>query len=294
MSADTSASLAATAAAVAETGAASAPAPAPGIEPQDSPLPGSLTQETVTSVRHWTDRMFSFRITRPAAFRFRSGEFVMLGLFTGETPLLRAYSVASPAWDDELEFFSIKVQGGPLTSRLQHLREGDRVLLGKKPTGTLTLDSLTPAQNLYMFSTGTGIAPFVSLIRDPETYEKFGHVVLTHTCRTVAELQYGYDVVASLKNDPLIGEFVDGKLIHDASATQEDHARTGRITARIESGQLFREIDKAPLNPETDRVMICGSAAMLKDTSALVEARGFAEGSNAAPGDYVIEKAFAG
>ncbi len=264
------------------------------IEPQDQPLPGSLSQETVVSVKHWTDRLFSFRISRPASFRFRSGEFVMLGLFNETKPLLRAYSIASPAWDDELEFFSIKVPDGPLTSRLQHVNVGDKVLLGRKPTGTLTLDALTPAKTLYMFSTGTGIAPFVSLIRDPETYEKFENVVLTHTCRTVAELQYGYDIVAALQEDPLIGEFVDGRLIHDTSVTQEDYHRVGRITTRIENGQLFREIDKAPLEPATDRVMICGSMAMLKDTAALVEARGFVEGSNAAPADYVVEKAFAG
>ena len=264
------------------------------IENQDQELPGSLTQETVVSVKHWTDRLFSFRITRPASFRFRSGEFIMLGLFNDGKPLLRAYSIASPAWDDELEFFSIKVPDGPLTSRLQHVQPGDKILLGKKPTGTLILDALTPAKTLYMFSTGTGIAPFVSLIRDPETYEKFENVVLTHTCRTVAELHYGYDVVASLKEDPLIGDFVEGKLIHDTSVTQEDYHRVGRITTRIESGQLFKEIGKAGLDPETDRVMICGSMGMLKDTADLVEGFGFEEGSNAKPGQYVIEKAFVG
>ena len=257
-------------------------------------VPDSLSQETVVSVKHWTDRLFSFRITRPRSFRFRSGEFIMLGLFVGGKPLLRAYSIASPAWDDELEFFSIKVPDGALTSRLQHLQPGDRVLLGKKPTGTLTLDALTPGRNLYMFSTGTGIAPFVSLIRDPETFEKFDQVVLTHTCRTIAELQYGYDVVASLKSDPLIGDIVDGRLIHDTSVTQEDFDRVGRITARIESGELFREIDQTPLDPAQDRVMICGSSEMLKDTATIVEGLGFHEGSNAAPADYVIEKAFAG
>jgi len=264
------------------------------VEDQNQPLPGSVSQETVLSVKHWTDRLFSFRISRPAAFRFRSGEFVMLGLFNEGKPLLRAYSIASPAWDEELEFFSIKVPDGPLTSRLQHVRPGDKILLGRKPTGTLTLDALTPAKKLYMFSTGTGIAPFVSLIRDPETYEKFDNVVLTHTCRTVAELQYGYDVVGSLKEDPLIGEFVEGRLIHDTSVTQDEYHRTGRITTRIESGSLFQEIDTAPLHPETDRVMICGSMDMLKDTATLVESFGFTEGSNATPGDYVIEKAFVG
>ncbi|HAA92154.1 MAG TPA: ferredoxin--NADP(+) reductase [Rhodospirillaceae bacterium] len=263
------------------------------LESQDHPVPNALTQETVLSVKHWTDRMFSFRVSRPASFRFRSGEFIMLGIFKDDKPLLRAYSVASPAWDDELEFFSIKVQDGPLTSRLQHLKPGDKILLGKKPTGTLILDTLTPAKNLYMFSTGTGIAPFVSLIRDPETYEKFENVVLTHTCRTVAELQYGYHTVSSLEDDPLIGEFVNGRLIHDTSVTQEKYHRIGRITTRIENGELFRAIDKAPLEPKNDRVMICGSMDMLKDTSAIVEALGFVEGSNAAPAEYVIEKAFA-
>lgn len=264
------------------------------IEAQDLAVPSSLTQETVLSVTHWTDRLFSFRISRPASFRFRSGEFVMLGLFKGGKPLLRAYSIASPAWDDALEFFSVKVPDGPLTSRLQYMAPGDSILLGKKPTGTLTLDALTPAKTLYMFSTGTGIAPFVSLIRDPETYEKFEEVVLTHTCRSVADLQYGTDVVAALSDDPLIGEFVDGKLTHHTTVTQDAFPRIGRITTRIESGQLFDEIGKAPLSPESDRVMICGSSAMLKDTSELVEAHGFKEGSNAAPADYVIEKAFVG
>ncbi len=218
----------------------------------------------------------------------------MLGLFNEGTPLLRAYSISSPAWDEELEFFSIKVQGGPLTSRLQHVIPGDNVLLGKKPTGTLTLDALSPAQKVYMFSTGTGIAPFVSLIRDPETYQKFQNVVLTHTCRTVAELQYGNEIVLSLRTDPLIGEIVGDKLVHHTTVTQEAYHRIGRITTRVETGQLFDEIEKAPLDPKIDRVMICGSTGMLQDMSDVVEARGFIEGSNASPADYVVEKAFVG
>ena len=264
------------------------------IDSQDLEVPNSFTQETVKSVFHWTDRMFSFRISRPATFRFRSGEFVMLGLFCDGVPLLRAYSISSPAWDDELEFFSIKVQGGPLTSRLQHISSGDKLLLGKKSTGTLTLDALSPAQTVYMFSTGTGIAPFVSLIRDPETFQKFQSVVLTHTCRTVAELQYGYEIVAALRVDPFISQFVGNKLVHYTAVTQEAYHRVGRITTRIESGQLFDEIKKAPLDPTIDRVMVCGSTGMLQNMSDMIEARGFMEGSNASPADYALEKAFVG
>ena len=262
-------------------------------EPQDQPLPGSLTRETVISVKHWTDRLFSFRLSRPQSFRFRSGEFVMLGLFSNNKPLLRAYSVASPAWDEELEFFSIKVPDGPLTSRLQHIEPGDKVLLGKKPTGTLILDALTPGGTLYMLSTGTGIAPFASLIRDPETYEKFETVVLSHTCRDASELAYGNDLVETISNDPLIGELVDGRLIHDTALTREQFARTGRITTRIENGQFFKDIGQPAFDPARDRVMICGSMAMLKDCAALCQAHNFREGSNANPGEYVIEKAFA-
>jgi len=272
---------------------AGSPVDTPSIEPQDQPVPGALTQETVISVRHWTDRLFSFRVTRPQSFRFRSGEFVMLGLFNGGKPLLRAYSVASPSWDEELEFFSIKVPDGPLTSRLQHIEPGDKILLGKKPTGTLILDALTPGKTLYMLSTGTGIAPFASLIRDPETYDKFETIVLSHTCREIAELGYGNDLVAAISEDPLIGELVDGRLIHDTAVTREKYGRAGRITSRIESGQFFGDVGQPPFDPARDRVMICGSMAMLKDCAAMCEDFGFREGSNANPGEYVIEKAFA-
>ncbi|GAB4370151.1 MAG: FAD-binding oxidoreductase [Kiloniellaceae bacterium] len=262
--------------------------------PSDSlVLPKSVTEEDVLAVRHWTDELFSFRLTRPAAFRFRSGEFVMLGLMVDGKPLLRAYSIASPAWDDGLDFFSIKVQDGPLTSRLQHLKPGDRVLLGKKPTGTLVLDALLPGKRLYLLSTGTGIAPFASLIREPEAYEKFDQIVLTHTCRNVADLAYGAELVDSLVEDPLIGEMVGPKLTYYASTTREDFVHTGRITALIESGQLFKDLDVPAFDPEVDRVMICGSMAMLQDTKKLVEGFGFREGSNANPGDFVVEKAFA-
>lgn len=263
------------------------------IDDQDQLLPSSLTQETVLSVKHWTERLFSFRITRPVAFRFRSGEFVMIGLFRDGKPLLRAYSIASPAWDEDLEFYSIKVAGGPLTSRLQSLKPGDKVLLGKKPTGTLILDALTPGRTLYMFSTGTGIAPFASLIRDPETYQKFDTVVLTQTCRKTSELQYGFSIVADVKEDPLVSDIVADKLLHRTSVTQETYHRTGRITEWILSGDLFRDLGFHELNAKTDRVMICGSTAMLNDTKSIVEGYGLIEGSNSRPGDYVVEKAFA-
>ena len=257
--------------------------------------PNAPTPEKVLSVHHYTDRLFKFRITRPQSFRFRSGEFVMIGLPKDDgKPLLRAYSVASPAWDEELEFFSIKVPDGPLTSRLQKIEPGDEVLLAKKPTGTLVLDALTPGKRLYMFSTGTGFAPFASLVREPETYEKFDEVILTHTCREVAELAYSIETVENLVNDPLVGEMVDGKLKHYTTCTREDYPYTGRITELIESGKLFEDLGVPPLDPAEDRAMICGSMEMIQDTAALMERAGLTEGSNAAPAEYVIEKAFAG
>jgi ferredoxin--NADP+ reductase len=255
-------------------------------------LPKSVTAEKVLEVRHWTDELFSLRVTRPASFRFRSGEFVMLGLMGEERPLLRAYSIASPSWDDGLDFFSIKVQDGPLTSRLQHIKEGDTILLGRKPTGTLVLDALTPGKRLYMLSTGTGIAPFASLIREPEAYEKFDQIILTHTCRNVADLGYGRRLVDSLERDPLVGEMVGGKLTYYATTTREDFPTKGRITDLIQDGRIFADLGIAPLNPREDRVMICGSMAMLRDTKSIVESLGFTEGSNANPGDFVVERAF--
>lgn len=258
--------------------------------------PNAPTEETVLSVHHYTNRLFKFRITRPASFRFRSGEFVMIGL-PGENgkPILRAYSMASPSWDEELEFFSIKVPDGPLTSKLQKIQPGDTVLLGKKPTGTLVNDALAPGKRLYMFSTGTGFAPFASLIRDPETYQKFEQVIVTHTCRLEGELAYSFETVAQAKDDPLVGEEATAQLVHFTSCTRTpDYPVQGRITALIENGGLAAALGLPPLNPETDRAMICGSMEMIQDTKALLEARGFTEGSNAAPADFVIEKAFAG
>lgn len=266
-------------------------AAAPAVKPN----PNAPTAETVLSVEHYTDRLFKFRITRPQTFRFRSGEFVMIGLPKEDgKPLLRAYSVASPAWDEELEFFSIKVPDGPLTSRLQKIAEGDEVLLGKKPTGTLVLDALTPGKRLYMFSTGTGFAPFASLVRDPETYERYDEVIVTHTCREVSELAYSKEIVETTLDDPLCGEFAKGKLKHFTSCTREDHPNTGRITTLIQSGELFTTLGVPRLNPETDRAMICGSMEMIQDTKQLMIDAGLTEGSNAAPAEFVIEKAFAG
>ncbi len=257
--------------------------------------PNAPTAEKVLSVEHYTDRLFKFRLTRPQAFRFRSGEFVMIGLPKEDgKPLLRAYSVASPSWDEELEFYSIKVPDGPLTSRLQKIQEGDEVLLGKKPTGTLVLDALTPGKRLYMFSTGTGFAPFASLIRDPETYEKFEEVIVTHTCREVAELQYSTQLVEDVINDPLVGEMANGKLKLYTSCTREDHPCMGRITDLISSGKLFDDLGVPKLDPATDRGMICGSMEMINDTKALMIENGLTEGSNNAPAEFVIEKAFAG
>lgn len=258
--------------------------------------PNAPTEETVSAVHHWSDRLFSFRISRPGTFRFRSGEFIMLGLETEDKPLLRAYSMASPSWDEELEFYSIKVPDGPLTSRLQHIQVGDTVLLGKKPTGTLVLDSLKPGKRLYMFSTGTGIAPFASVIRDPETYQKFDQVILTHTTWTRRGLLYGQDLIARMPEDPLVGEEAAQQLIHYPTTTRdEEYDRNfGRITHLIENGRLFEDLGVPALDPENDRVMICGSMAMLDDTKALVEAAGLTEGTQNAPAEFVVEKAFVG
>lgn len=255
------------------------------------PVPDGVFVERVLSVKHYTDELFKFRITRPTSFRFRSGEFVMIGLPNAEKPVFRAYSMASPNWDEELEFFSIKVPNGPLTEHLQKIKVGDPILMRKKPTGTLVNDALLPGKRLWMFSTGTGIAPFASLIRDPETYEKFEEVILTHTCRTVAELKYGEDLVAQIKNDPLVGEF-SGGLRHYCSITREDFEFQGRITHLLSSGKLFEDLGVPQITPEIDRGMICGSMDMLKDTKELLEKFGLVEGANNRPNTFVVERAF--
>jgi ferredoxin/flavodoxin---NADP+ reductase len=255
-------------------------------------VPAGVFAETVTGVEHYTDHLFRFRMTRPESFRFRSGEFAMIGLMVGDKPVYRAYSIASPAWDEELEFFSIKVPDGPLTSHLQQIKPGDTVLMRKKPTGTLVLDALTPGKRLYMFSTGTGIAPFASLIRDPETYEKFDEVILTHTCREVSELKYGFDLVEEIRNHEFLAELVGDKLRHYATVTREDYAYTGRITDLIVNGKMFSDLGVPHFDPAIDRAMICGSSAMLKETKALLEQAGLNEGANNKPGEFVIERAF--
>ena len=208
-----------------------------------------MHHETVLETHHYTDRLFSFKTTRPPSFRFRSGEFAMLGLEADGKPLLRAYSIASPSWDDTLEFFSIKVPNGPLTSRLQKVKEGDEIILTKKPTGTLVLDALKPGKTLYLISTGTGIAPFASIVRDPETYERFERVVLTHSCRTVPELSYGFDLMKTIEEDDVLREIVDGKLTHFTSVTRQEHTHVGRITKLIEDGTLFEAIGAEPWDP---------------------------------------------
>jgi ferredoxin--NADP+ reductase len=250
--------------------------------------------QTVTAVRHWDDRVFSFRATRPANLRFRAGEFTMIGLPGDDgRPILRAYSIASPVWDDEVEFYSIKVEDGPLTSRLQRIRPGDRVIVRRKPTGTLVLDALRPGARLWMLSTGTGVAPFASLARDPDVYAAFDRVILTHTCRRVGELAYSADLARRVAEDPLVGEHA-GRFVRIASTTRESSPLMGRITTLIESGALFSALGAEGPDPASDRVMLCGSQAFNRDVKAMLEARGFMEGSNARPADFVLEKAFVG
>jgi ferredoxin/flavodoxin---NADP+ reductase len=252
--------------------------------------------EDVTWVHHWTDRLFSFKLTRPPSFRFRSGEFVMIGLPDGEKPILRAYSIASPSYAEELEFLSIKVPDGPLTSKLQRIQPGDKVLLGKKATGTLVHDALKPGKRLFLFSTGTGLAPFLSVARDPETYQKFEQVIVTHTVRQVNELAYRDLFERDIFEDPLCGDEARKQLRYYPTVTREPFARGGRITHLLESGQLFRDLGLAQdrMNAAEDRAMMCGSMAMIQDTAALLRGMGLEEGSNASPGDYVIERAFVG
>ncbi|TWF52394.1 ferredoxin--NADP reductase [Neorhizobium alkalisoli] len=258
------------------------------------PIPDNVFAEKVVAVEHFTDHLFRFRITRPASFRFRSGEFIMIGLPNAEKPVYRAYSIASPSWDEEIEFFSIKVPDGPLTEHLQKIKLGDTVLMRKKPTGTLVLDALVPGKRLYLFSTGTGVAPFASLVRDPETYEKFEEVVLIQTCRQVDELTYITRLVEDLANDPLVGEMVEGRLKLFTSTTRQTFPRMGRITDLMGDGRFFDMTGLPAISPEIDRAMICGSMAMIKDTSAMMEGFGLVEGANNKPATFVVERAFVG
>lgn len=254
---------------------------------------GAFFVETVTWVQHWTESLFSFRTTRDPSLRFASGQFVMVGLTKEDgKPLVRAYSIASPAWHDELEFYSIKVPDGPLTSRLQNIKVGDEVLIGRKSTGTLVLDGLKPGKRLYMLGTGTGLAPWLSLARDPDVYERFDDVIVTHTVRQVADLNYRELLSHELPNDEVLGELVAGKLRYYPTVTREPFVTQGRITDLIASGKLFDDLGVPPFDPAVDRVMLCGGPSVLADLKQQMLDRGYEEGSIASPGDFVLERAF--
>ncbi len=259
--------------------------------------------QTVTEVKHYTDRLFAFKCTRPASLRFRSGEFVMIGLMgdpdpkTGkQKPLLRAYSIASPSWDEELEFYSIKVQDGPLTSKLQHIQPGDQIILRPKPVGTLVHDALLPGKRIWFFATGTGFAPFASLLREPQTYQDYEEVIITHTCREVGELTYGREIIESLKDDELLNEVIgEGfwkKIKYYPTTTREESAKMGRITDLMRSGEAFADLGVEPLCPENDRAMVCGNLAFNLEIKEMLEGYGLVEGANSDPQTYVVEKAF--
>lgn len=252
----------------------------------------AFNSETVTYVHHWTDRLFSFRTTRNSGFRYENGQFVMIGLTVDGKPLLRAYSVVSPNYEEELEFLSIKVPDGPLTSRLQHIKVGDEIILGRKATGTLLANNLLPGRNLYLVGTGTGLAPFMSLIRDPDVYERFEKVVLIHGVRQVAELAYADLIENELPRHELLGEQIASQLIYYPTVTREPFRHQGRITDLSESGQFFADIGLPVWEPAHDRVMLCGSPQLLTDMVGILQRRGFTEGNSSTPGSYVIEKAF--
>ena len=253
----------------------------------------TLATETVIDVHHWNDTLFSFKTTRDPGLRFSNGQFVMIGL-QGETrPLLRAYSIASANHEEHLEFFSIKVQNGPLTSRLQHLKPGDEILVSRKPTGTLVIDDLLPGRNLFLLSTGTGLAPFLSIIKDPETYERFEKVIVTHGVRSVSELAYADLIESELPVHEFLGDYTRDQLLYYPTVTREPFRNQGRLTGLIESGKLCADLDLPALDPAHDRAMLCGSPAMLKELSDMLDARGFKVSPHiGAPGDYVIERAF--
>jgi ferredoxin--NADP+ reductase len=250
-------------------------------------------EERVLSVHHWTDKLFSFTTTRDPALRFSNGHFTMIGLRVNNKPLLRAYSIVSANYEEHLEFLSIKVPDGPLTSRLQHIQPGDSIVVGRKPTGTLVIDYLLPGRRLYLLATGTGLAPFMSIVRDPETYEKFEQVVLVHGVRQKDELAYHDLLVEHLPSHEFLGELVTSKLRYYPTVTREAYRNMGRVTELIETGKLFTDLGVPALDREHDRVMICGSPGMLRDLKHMLEARGFAEGNTSRPGDFVIERAFA-
>lgn len=252
----------------------------------------TIYTETVLTVRHWTDRLFSFTATRNAGFRFISGQFTMIGLPINGKPLLRAYSMASAHHEENLEFFSIKVPDGPLTQHLQKLQPGDQILVGAKATGTLIQHNLLPGKTLYLLGTGTGLAPFASIIKDPDTYDIYDHVVLAHGCREIAELGYGELVVNNVLEDEFLGEYAKGKLLYYPTVTREPFRNMGRLTHLFETGKLEADLGLPALNKETDRVMLCGSPEMLADLQTMLEGRGFVEGNHTHAGHFVVEKAF--
>ncbi|NLD69178.1 MAG: ferredoxin--NADP reductase [Limnobacter sp.] len=253
----------------------------------------AFTEQRVLSVHHWTDRLFTFTTTRDQGLRFSNGHFTMIGLRIDGKPLVRAYSIVSPNYEEHLEFLSIKVPDGPLTSRLQHIQVGDTILVGRKPTGTLVIDYLLPGKRLYLLSTGTGLAPFMAIVRDPETYERFEQVILVHGVRTADELAYHDLLVKNLPKHEFLGEMVAQRLLYYPTVTRESYRNMGRVTEAIETGKLFRDLGLPRFDPAEDRVMICGSPAMLRDLKAMLEKREFAEGNTSTPGDFVIERAFA-
>ncbi len=266
-------------------------APAPQSKPALK-ASAAYNAETVLEVQHYTDTLFRFVTTRDPAFRFENGQFAMIGLEVDGKPLVRAYSMASANYDETLTFFSIKVANGPLTSRLQHVKVGDSVLIGRKATGTLIQSSLLPGKRLYLLSTGTGIAPFASIIRDPEVYDRYDSVILAHGCRTVAELTFGFEIVRDVLEHEFLGEVAAGKLLHYPTVTREAYRHQGRVTDLMDNGTIPADLGLPAFDPAHDRVMICGNPQMLADLRAMLPARGFVEGSGGAPGSFVIEKAF--
>jgi ferredoxin--NADP+ reductase len=252
----------------------------------------AFQEERVLSVHHWTDRLFSFTTTRDASLRFSNGHFTMIGLRVNDKPLLRAYSIVSPNYADHLEFLSIKVQDGPLTSRLQHIQVGDTIIVGRKPTGTLLIDYLLPGKRLYLLGTGTGLAPFLSIVRDPETYERFEQVIVVHGVRQVNELAYRELLSQELVKDEILGELVQGKLLYYPTVTREPFVHQGRIPQLLGEGVIAKDLGLPAFNAVEDRVMICGSPEMLRDLKALCEKTGLKEGNTTTPGDFVIERAF--
>lgn len=253
----------------------------------------AFNEERVLSVHHWTDRLFSFTTTRDTALRFSNGHFTMIGLRVDGKPLLRAYSIASANYEDHLEFLSIKIENGPLTSRLQHIRPGDNIIVGRKPTGTLVVDYLLPGKRLYLLATGTGLAPFMSIVRDPSVYEQFSQIILVHGVRIVDELAYHEVLTRHLPSHEFLGDMVSTQMLYYPTVTREGFRNVGRIPDLIESGKLFEDLGVPMIDPSEDRVMICGSPAMLRDLKKLLEDRNFREGNTSTPGEFVIERAFA-